>query len=226
LDSEACVVGIDAYKGGWVAVALRNQSVQRCDVYDRFQALLDDHPNAVVVAVDIPIGLPISGAREADSLARRFVGPRRSSVFPTPPRPVLEAASYQDALRVARNLGAAGISKQSFGLAPRILEVDKIARVDDRVVEVHPEVSFRGMADQPLKHSKKSWNGASQRRLLLAQHNVVLPDRLGEAGFVPVDDVLDAAAAAWTADRIARSKAVSLPSPPEILDGRPTAIWY
>jgi predicted RNase H-like nuclease len=226
LVSETCVVGIDAYKGGWVAVALRNQSVQRCDVYDRFRALLDDHPDAVVVAVDIPIGLPVSGAREADALARRSVGPRRSSVFPTPPRPVLEAASYQDALRVARNLGAAGISKQSFELASKILEVDEIARVDDRVAEVHPEVSFRGMAGQPLKHSKKSWNGASQRRLLLAQHDIMLPDRLGEAGFVPVDDVLDASAAAWTADRIARGKAVSLPSPPEILDGRPTAIWY
>lgn len=139
---------------------------------------------------------------------------------------MLEAASYQDALRVARNLGAAGISKQSFGLAPKILEVDEIVRVDDRVVEVHPEVSFRGMAGQPLKHSKKSWNGASQRRLLLAQHDIVLPDRLGGAGVAPVDDVLDAAAAAWTADRISRGKAASLPSPPEPLDGRPTAIWY
>jgi predicted RNase H-like nuclease len=226
LVSETCVVGIDAYKGGWVAVALRNRSVQRCDVYDRFQTLLDDHLDAVVIAVDIPIGHPVSGVREADALARRLVGPRRSSVFPTPPRSVLETANYQDALRVARNLGAAGISKQSFGLAPKILEVDEIARVDDRVVEVHPEVSFRGMAGQSLKFSKKSWNGASQRRLLLAQHDIVLPDRLGEAGFAPVDDVLDAAAAAWTADRIARGKAVSLPSPPEILDGRPTAIWY
>ncbi|MGI8774085.1 MAG: DUF429 domain-containing protein [Actinomycetota bacterium] len=221
------VVGVDAYKNGWVAVALRNRSVERCGVYPRFLDLLDDHPGAAVVAVDIPIGLPVSSGREADGLARRFVGPRRSSVFPTPPRSVLEAASYPDALAMCKSLGVAGISKQSFGLAPKIQEVDEIARSDERVFEVHPEVSFRGMAGQPLKYSKKSWNGASSRRLLLAQHDIVLPEDLGEAGLAPVDDVLDAAAAAWTADRIARGKAVSLPSPPEqVEDGRLAAIWY
>jgi len=221
------VVGVDAYKGGWVAVALRNRWVERCGVYVGFQEPLDDHLDASVVGVDIPIGLPVSAAREADALARKFVGPRRSSVFPTPPRSVLEAASFQDALGVTRNLGVAGISKQSFGLAPKILEVDEIAKSDERVVEVHPEVSFRGMAGHPLKYSKKSWNGASLRRMLLAEHDIVLPEHLGAAGLAPIDDVLDAAAAAWTADRIARGKAVSLPNPPEQLgDGRQSAIWY
>lgn len=227
MNPDTFVVGVDAYKGGWIAVALRNRFVERCGIYPRFQALLNDHPDASVVGVDIPIGLPSSGRRKADALARRFVGPRRSSVFPTPPRSVLEAAGYQDALVVARNLRMAGISKQSFGLAPKILEVDEIARTDERVVEVHPEASFRAMADQPLKSSKKSWNGASLRRLLLAQHDLVLPDDLGEAGVAPVDDVLDAAAAAWTAGRIATGQAVSLPSPPEQLPGgRKAAIWY
>lgn len=221
------VVGVDAYKGGWVTVALRNRSVERCAVYGRIQELLEDHFDASVVAIDIPIGLPGRGAREADGLARSFVGPRRSSVFSTPPRSVLEAATYQDALEVTRNLGVVGISKQSFALAPKILEVDEVARSDERVVEVHPEVSFRAMAGQILKYSKKSWNGAAIRRSLLAQHDIVLPDNLGGAGVAPVDDVLDAAAAAWTADRVARGKGVSLPSPPEELaDGRKAAIWY
>jgi predicted RNase H-like nuclease len=197
------------------------------DQHRHDEELLDDHRDASVVAVDIPIGLPVSAGRRADALARSFVGQRRSSVFSTPPRSVLEAISYEDALVVTRDLGIAGISKQSFGLAPKILEVDEIARSDERVFEVHPEVSFRGMAGQPLKYSKKSWNGASRRRLLLVQHDLVLPENLGEAGLAPVDDVLDAAAAAWSADRIARGKALSLPSPPEqVEDGRLAAIWY
>lgn len=227
MSSETFVVGVGAYKAGWVAVALRNRSVERCGVYRRFQELLDDHPDASVIGVDIPIGLPVSGAREADALARRFVGPRRSSVFPTPPRFVLEATTYEDALAVTRRLGVAGISEQSFGLARKILEVDEITTTDERVIEVHPEVSFRAMAGEPLKHAKKSWNGASQRRQLLAEHGIVLPDHIGDAGVAPVDDVLDAAAAAWTADRMARGKAVSLPSPVEELgDGRKAGIWY
>ncbi len=227
MSSGTFVVGVDAYKRGWVTVALRNRSVERCGVYARIEELLEDHPDASVVGIDIPIGLPVRAGREADGLARSFVGPRRSSVFSTPPRSVLEAATYPDALEVARNLGVAGISKQSFGLAPKILEVDEVARSDERVVEVHPEVSFRAMAGQMLKYSKKSWNGAAIRRELLAQHDIVLPNNLGDAGLAPVDDVLDAAAAAWTADRVARGKGVSLPSPPEELaDGRKAAIWY
>jgi hypothetical protein len=79
--------------------------------------------------------------------------------------------------------------------------VDEIASRDGRVVEIHPEVSYRAMAGQPLEYSKKSWNGTSLRRLLLAQHGIVLPEDLGKAGLAPLDDVLDAAAAA---DGIAR----------------------
>ena len=83
---KTSVVGVDAYKAEWVTVVLRDRSVERCGVYPRFQEVLDDHPDASVVGVDIPIGLPLSTAREADGLARSFVGPRRSSVFSTPPR--------------------------------------------------------------------------------------------------------------------------------------------
>ena len=46
---------------------------------------------------------------------------------------------------------------------------------------------------------------------------------LGKAAMVPLDDLLDAAACAWTA---ARKDAVSLPSPPEALGGLRVAIWY
>ncbi|MGW7574959.1 DUF429 domain-containing protein [Streptomyces sp. NPDC054765] len=41
------------------------------------------------------------------------------------------------------------------------------------------------------------------------------------------DDILDAGAAAWTAHRIARMRARSLPDPPERdTDGRPVATCY
>ena len=50
-------------------------------------------------------------------------------------------------------------------------------------------------------------------------------ERLEEARTAPLDDVLDAAAAAWSAQRIAMSTAQSLPNPPEVVEGRPIAIW-
>jgi predicted RNase H-like nuclease len=56
---------------------------------------------------------------------------------------------------------------------------------------------------------------------------IELPDDLGEAGVAGFDDVLDAAAAAWSAACIAAGEAQSLP--PDALvgpDGLTAAIWY
>lgn len=96
-----------------------------------------------------------------------------------------------------------------------------------RVAETHPEVCFAAMADTTLAYAKKTWAGAELRRRLLAEAGIELPADLGAAGGeAAVDDVLDAAAAAWTAARIAAGTAHCLPDPPEVFsDGLPGAIW-
>jgi predicted RNase H-like nuclease len=91
--------------------------------------------------------------------------------------------------------------------------------------EVHPEVSFREMAGAPLEHAKRSWNGQMERRRLLAGGGIELPDDLGSLGPVPPDDVLDAAAAAWSANRIADGVARAFPNPPQRIGDRDVAIW-
>ncbi|HCP61807.1 MAG TPA: DUF429 domain-containing protein, partial [Actinobacteria bacterium] len=50
---------------------------------------------------------------------------------------------------------------------------------------------------------KKSWNGLMQRWRLLSSEGIELPEAAGPAGAAAPDDVLDAAAAAWSANRIA-----------------------
>ena len=77
-------------------------------------------------------------------------------------------------------------------LKSTILEVDAVAAHDRRVIEVHPEVSFRAMLDHDLQYSKHSWNGLALRRGALAKHGLVLPDHLGSAGECPAADILDA----------------------------------
>ena len=75
-----------------------------------------------------------------------------------------------------------------------------------------------------LKFRKKSAGGAFERLGLLRKHGINIdPGTLGAAATIPLDDVLDAAACAWTA---ARRDAVSLPDPPEQRDGVGAAIWY
>jgi predicted RNase H-like nuclease len=79
----------------------------------------------------------------------------------------------------------------------------------------------------PIAAGKKTWNGQMTRRALLAAAGIRLPGDLAEARAAPADDVLDAAAAAWSAKRIASGQASSLPHPAQPDDaGHPIAIWY
>ena len=226
------VLGVDACKAGWVGIALATGGA-RAYVSTSIAGLVDTvevDGRLDVVAVDMPIGLPDAGRRQADVLARKMVGPRWSSVFVTPVRAALELepSDFASANAVNRERAGEGISAQAFGLRPKLLEVDRWVRLGThRVVEVHPEVSFARLAGAPLTERKTTWAGAVRRRRLLAAAGIVLDDDLGGAGRAAgVDDVLDAAVVAWTARRVARGEAEHLPDPPQRFgDGIDCAIW-
>lgn len=200
-------VGIDAARGGWIAVALTQGRFTGAAFERRFPALLELFPEAEVFGVDVPIGLPRPGVRRrADVDARVLVGARRSSVFFTPSRAALECPTYGAAREVAPDTSA-----QAWALRTAILDVDRVR--DPRVREVHPEVSFATLAGEPLAFAKRTWNGQHQRLRLLADAGIRIPRRL-DAGLVGADDVLDAAVTAWTATRIARGEHVTFPADP------------
>lgn len=167
------------------------------------------------IGIDIPIGHDPMGVRQADVEARKFVGVRRSSVFPAPPAEALRAETYAAANTLLDARGLPKMSQQAWALIPKILEAAAVAANDAHVFEVHPEVSFRAMAGEDLEWSKKSWNGLLLRRRLLAEAGIALPDVVPEVGAAVADDVVGAAAAAWSAHRIARGEARSLPDPSE-----------
>lgn len=220
------VVGVDVWSRAWVAVVVRDGAVAKVATYPRLKEVMAEVPEAKVIGVDIPIGLPVDEPRRADIEARRFVASRAPSVFTSPHRIVLEAPTYQEALALSRSRFGRGLSAQSYALGAKILETDELASRDDRLFEVHPEVSFRALAGRPLEFAKKTWNGQMERRRLLECVGLNLPDDIGDAGRVPPDDVLDATVAAWSAQRIAGGEAATLPDPPEVLGGRTNAIWY
>jgi predicted RNase H-like nuclease len=207
------VAGVDGTKGGWVAIVLDDGRVSADHVLRPIETRFEELGDAEIIAIDVPIGF---GPRRADALARAFLSGAASTVFTTPPREVLESP-FGPGL---------GVSAQAHALGPRILHITRLAQSDLRLREVHPEVSFRTMNDgQPLQHRKKSAGGALERIELLRREDIRL-DALGPGGAVPLDDVLDAAAAAWTADRVASGTAKTLPDPPESVGGRHVAIWF
>ncbi|MGI9512260.1 MAG: DUF429 domain-containing protein [Anderseniella sp.] len=214
-------LGLDGCKAGWVMVSWSGEAGATPDasiIPDIHTALDTD---ARFIGVDMPIGFPADTARSCEAAARRYIGPRRSSVFPVPCREAVMTADYREACEINARVLGSKVSKQAFMLFPRMREVDAAITpaLQSRLFEVHPEVAFCTMNNgQPLQHAKKTADGAALRRGLL------------EAGGFPLrrlqhpqwkksqaadDDVLDACACCWSARRIASSQHLAFPAMPE-----------
>ena len=204
------VAGVDGCKRGWVAVVLIDGRFREARLIDGVESSFSQLADMKRIAIDIPIGY---GPREADALARAVLG--GSSVFTIPEREKFEAPFGE----------GGGISAQAHALGDRIRHVTALAAADRRLREVHPEVCFTAMNGMKrLRFRKKSAGGAFERLGLLRRHGINIdPGTIGAAATIPLDDLLDAAACAWTAARV---DAVSLPEPPELRDGLSVAIWY
>ncbi len=100
------------------------------------------------------------------------------------------------------------MTAQAYALRNRILEIEDLARDDDRVIEVHPEVSFSELARRPLL-SKHRTDGLLERRSLLEEAGIELPE---SAPRIAEPDLLDATVAAWSARRYASGEAAPLPA--------------
>jgi predicted RNase H-like nuclease len=219
-------VGVDGWRRGWVAVVLERGRFAGAVAGPALAELLAGCGSAEAIGVDMPIGLPPTGTRKADTRAKTLLGPRGGSVFYAAPRAALLAPLHADAVRICRELGCPGVSQQSHALREKILEVEQVALVDERLFEVHPEVSYLALSGSVLP-SKRSWNGLRARLAALSSARIALPAVLdGAAGGVPAHDVVDAAVAAWSADRLARGVAECIPDPPERIGSRLAAIWY
>lgn len=217
----SAVAGVDGRRGGWVIAVVETEPAPVLTSLDFVAplrgALRDD---LTVIAIDMPIGLAPDGRRACDIAARALLRPHGSRVFPAPPRSVLaHPDDYEAACRTSIAASGKAVSRQTWNLLRSIVEVDGLAD-DERLVECHPELAFALMRGYPVDERKKTPEGRSARLELLRRW---LPD-LGDPPFG--DDGLDAIACAWTADRIARGEAITLPAGdlPRDDDGRPMRI--
>jgi len=219
----AHVAGVDGCRGGWVVVIGAAAFV--CRDFDAVLAGLDAE---TLIGIDMPIGLlddHLPGGRVADRAARNRLPGKRSSVFPAPSRCCFGIRSLDQARQ--RNCR---INRQGINLLQKIEDVD--ARMSpvlqQRVYEVHPELSFAAMnEDRPVLWGKTRPPGRADRRALLEREGLVIPDRPRPYAEVKEDDLLDACAALWSARRIAAGVASRVPEPPPAdARGLRMEIWW
>lgn len=243
--------GIDGCRGGWIVARWDGAQVltlaRVTHVHELFEA--PDAPD--ITAIDMPIGLPErvgAGGRAPERLVRPLLGLRQSSVFSVPARAAVmagvgpgdETSRYRAACAaaLASSDPPRAVAKQCFHLFPKMAEVDHLLRsrpkLRARLVECHPEVAFWAMngqaaLDLPKKVKNRPYPPGLDLRLTLLGASGVPCDLLNaqtaRALGAGLDDLIDAAACAVTAKRVAEGKALRFPDPPEAdAFGLPVAI--
>ncbi len=188
-------------------------------VVPTFLAVVDHRPSFDVLTLAAPIGLPETGTPEGrgcDRDARDVLGPRRAAAVVSPPgRRALGAPSYEDAIEA----NGGPLSLDQWELVHHVAEVDREMQPfrQRSLHEIHPELSFHQLnGDRPLEHPCHTDEGRAERRALLVR-KIPGIERALDADLVGVrrGDLLEAAAALWTARRVASKGVIRLPKVPE-----------
>ncbi|UCG73207.1 MAG: DUF429 domain-containing protein [Chromatiales bacterium] len=217
-------IGIDGCRDGWFYFRFDGETAT-FGFSPTIAGIVDNLPVDACVLVDMPIGLRARGKkeRECDRAAREMLGPRRSSVFAAPVRPILKAKDYQGALAQSRRLTGRGLSRQSWNLVPKIRELDELLKAQPelarQLLEAHPEVLFAGLAGGPMTANKTTRDGFMERMTILSilhpdAETLVASAFLAHGGFEAArDDVVDAFVLALCARKPTQLK--TLPAEPE-----------
>lgn len=215
-------VGADLCSGKWAVIRLIDGRFDAGAVLPNLRDVASTFAReSTAIAVDIPMSYPPDGTkgRLCEREGRARLGPRRSSMFDTYPQAIMEAADYGTASTLAQSSLGMGIPRQSWALGPAIRDAIRTASSDNRFFETHPELVFARLAG--VLAPKKSWTGFRQRLNALGRVGIDLPTELPSMDAAAMDDVIDAAAAAYVADqitlRIARRVPIDLVEP---------GIWY
>lgn len=207
------MVGVDGCRSGWIAVGYEENGECGVRLFGEIRALCEWAGETATVLIDIPIGLWESGpdGRACDVRARRLLGaPRSSSVFTPPCRAALKARSWTEAAQINERWTGKRLSRQAWGIARKIREVDAYLREDtgrqEHLREAHPELFFWALNEKrAMRHSKKGGAGRQERLAVLAPHWPEAPgvfdreyEKLRRNGAAP-DDLIDAMAfvAGW-----------------------------
>lgn len=196
-------MGVDGCPGGWIAVIFEPSGQQHFKVLKAISEL--DNMNPSVVAIDMPIGLPETGARSCDVAARVYLGLARNRVFTGARRHLLQhLEDYERANNWGKSNGA-GVSKQLFCILPKVAELDRYMRERDTafpVRETHPELVYQRLNGGSYLLPKKKPAGQKVRRNLAYANGFSEIDEwltMLKGTGAKADDLLDACACSLAA---------------------------
>ncbi|MBV9566264.1 MAG: DUF429 domain-containing protein, partial [Bradyrhizobium sp.] len=143
----ATYLGLDGFRGGWVAAFIDGEGNHGFD-YSPGLARLLSMPHARAM-IDMPIGLGTAGHRTCDLLARElagaavFLGARRN-LWTFPDQAAANAYYWRHEGR------GMGVSCQLWNIRDKLREVDDVMTPERQATigEAHPELIFWRLAGQ------------------------------------------------------------------------------
>jgi predicted RNase H-like nuclease len=200
------LAGVDGCKKGWIVAFGPSWPCHRpvqIEFYKEFKAVLEATQTCEVVAVDMPIGVPDGNeTRACDLEGQKALGHQRNSLFLTPPRSCIEAKNVREFQAMHKAIRGIGAGLPVWGIVPKMLEVNQVledkivtdAALQNRVIEFHPELTWKRLAGETRLSSKKVAAGVLQRISLLGQlsQSWLPPFTQTIPGNPSMDDVLDA----------------------------------
>ena len=222
---EACrqkdllCLGVDGCRGGWIAAIIEGQRIK----IERFEKIRD-----IVIKYDGFHEFLIDGfpSKEddirPDTLARRIVSPRTSTIFPVPCRAAVYADSEAEQIKKNKECLGKELAKQTCAIIPKMKELDVFLQEHEGyknvIKESHPEVCFARLNGSVVMSKKAKVEGVEERICILRQYvpelmMSTINDKTKEFG-CNKDDIIDAICLAVTGMLNTLGKAESIPENP------------
>ncbi len=174
MKNNACYVGVDGCRGGWLCTLITEDSIQ-VSLFPELKAIIPYALQAECVFIDMPVGLVTTAGevREIDVQMRKALPyPFRSCVFTIPCKQAVYADNYKKANEINKKILGKGISIQAWNICAKIKELDLLLshhpHLKKKFIESHPELCFMNINGTSLEHKKKTKEGIEERINLIA----------------------------------------------------------
>ncbi len=225
IDREVYSVGIDGCRDGWIAAAICRGELS-LHKFGSFKEIVDELPFHTCL-VDMPIGLQENDRQiRPDSMARKMLKGRASTVFPVPCRQAVYGETKEERFQANVEVLHKKLTRQTDAIIPKMREVDEflqmVTQYKNQVQESHPEVCFARLNGEVLLSSKHDIEGIRERVAVIADY---LPEvtehwivRTARRMGCNEDDITDSVCLAIVANMLAQGKTDTIPAVPMMDD--------
>lgn len=221
LDTESCSVGIDGCRGGWIAAEIRNGSL----AFHKFGTLkeMTETISFESCLIDMVIGLQGNDRQiRPDSMARKILKGRASTVFPAPCRKAVYGGTKAERLEANVQVLHKKFTSQTDAIIPKMREVDMFLQENPRyknvIQETHPEVCFARLKGRVLMTSKHDSEGIRERIQVIEEYLPEVTEErirsLSSALRCNEDDLVDAVCLAVVANLMVQQETQTIPPEP------------